>query len=100
MIKKILSSFIISTTLVAILMAVHFLVVLFSSPEPGKYLAYFKTMFFENITNPDGSITVSLGFTGEILPILISILLFTVFFTLTSTFHSILKERRSRLLGK
>ena len=50
-------------------MTVSFLVMLFSSGEDGMRYCFFKTIYFNSITEATGNISMKFGFTGEVFPI-------------------------------
>lgn len=64
-------SFISGTIVLAVVMTFDFLKMLFASGEDGTRYCFFKTIFFKLVTDMDETSTMSFGFTGEYIPILI-----------------------------
>jgi len=88
MFKRISSSFCISVIITATLMTASFLKLLFSTKISGKYYAYFNSLFFENLPNPDGSLTLRVGLSGEYIPIIVSIFVFMLLIFLYQDYKS------------
>lgn len=57
-------------TITLISMVVSFLAMLFSSGDDGIRYCFFKTIYFESITNAAGDASLAFGFTGSTFPIL------------------------------
>lgn len=60
-----------STIVTLCSMTVSFLVMLFSSGEDGYRLCFFKTIFFQAVTDTNGVTEMSLGMTGQYIPIVV-----------------------------
>ena len=66
------------TILVAIVLS--FLKMLFSSGENGRREAFFNTLYFESKDIGNGKLEISMGATGRMMPIFITVLIITVLF--------------------
>lgn len=66
------------TTLVA--MVLSFLNMLFRSGENGRREAFFNTLYFESKDIGNGKLEISMGATGRMMPIFITVLIITVLF--------------------
>lgn len=66
------------TTLVA--MVLSFLKMLFSSGENGRREAFFNTLYFESKDIGNGKLEISMGATGRMMPICITVILITIVF--------------------
>lgn len=63
----------------AVCMVISFLGMLFQGGEDGKRTCFFDTLYFESITGNEGVVSMSMGFTGKVFPIvfwLIAVFLF------------------------
>lgn len=69
-IKIFFASIFVVFTITFISMTVSFLTMLFSSGDDGIRYCFFKTIYFESITNAVGDTSMSFGFTGSTIPIL------------------------------
>ena len=66
------------TTLVA--MVLSFLNMLFRSGENGRREAFFNTLYFESKDIGNGKLEISMGATGRMMPVFITVLIITVLF--------------------
>ena len=64
-------SLVLASLILFTFMTVSFLQMLFSSGEDGKRYCFFDTVYFESLTETDGSIEMSFGLTGEYAPLII-----------------------------
>lgn len=78
----------------------NFLFMLFSSGEDGRRTAYFNTIFFESITGDKGGVDLSLGFTGEVVPLILTLAIIFSFFLVVCTIYNYLQNYKFRLLDE
>lgn len=94
--RKIINSFFGSIITTLAILIGSFLLMMFSSGQNGIRKTYFDTLFFESITRPDGSVGVHFGLTGEILPIIITIIIFFVFYYVIFAFNQNLDNYKGK----
>lgn len=93
---KIINSFLGSIITTLVILTGSFLVMMFSSGQNGIRKIYFDTLFFESITRSDGSVGIHFGLTGEILPIIITIIIFFVFYYAVLAFNQNLDNHKRK----
>ena len=69
-----------SVTSTLVIMVLTFLNMLFSSGENGRREAFFNTLYFESKDIGNGKLEISLGVTGNTMPIFITVFLITALF--------------------
>ena len=87
-ITGVVTSAMLSFISLAVCMVISFLGMLFESGADGKRTCFFDTLYFESVTGSDGAVTMSMGFTGTVFPILFWLI--AVFFF--ALFHFILQK--------
>jgi uncharacterized membrane protein len=83
---------------VLVFMVANFMVMLFSSGKDGIRKCFFDTLYFKSATNADESVSISFGFTGEFLPIIIAIITVYLFYFCTYTITKKLLNYRQQLI--
>ena len=63
-----------------VIMVLTFLNMLFSSGENGRRETFFNTLYFESKDIGNGKLEISMGATGRMMPIFITVLIITVLF--------------------
>lgn len=97
-IKDGLLSLFIGLTLTLTGMTMGLLMAMFQSKDAGIRYGFFKTVYFENRAQGDGSIAMTLGLTNAYRPLILSVILISGCVYLFFQVYKSLDERKKRLL--
>lgn len=92
------SSIFVVFAITLISMTVSFMAMLFSSGDDGIRYCFFKTIYFEAITNAYGDTSLAFGFTGSTFPILFFAGILFIFIFGTYFFAKKLLKYRQHLI--
>ena len=83
-----------------ILMVLSFLMMMFSSAEEGRRTCFFDTLFFSNVTEADGSLSIVFGLTGKLMPIFITIAIIFCFIMVVYTIYKKLELYQKKIISE
>lgn len=97
-ITGVVTSAMLSFISLAVCMVISFLGMLFESGADGKRTCFFDTLYFESVTGSDGAVTMSMGFTGTVFPILFWLIAVFLFCFISFYFAKRILIYRQRLI--
>lgn len=99
-IRVLVNCFLGSVITTGVILVASFIVMIFRSGDDGMRQCYFNTLFFNPVTQNDGSVNITFGFTEKYVPILITVFVIFWFYLCTYVIYKRLIEYRRKLMDQ